>query len=98
MAFFLPAKRKAIMAFSHPLPCLSAYIFQISVDVVGLVDEWAARFFEELDYVNEGENGILFAEMMRKDLPQVSFNSILLLHFKKFVLISATRFGETHLC
>ncbi|KAK9288691.1 hypothetical protein L1049_017154 [Liquidambar formosana] len=44
---------------------------QISIDVVGLVDEWAARFFEELDYVNEGENGILFAEMMRKDLPQV---------------------------
>ncbi|KAL9319042.1 hypothetical protein ACSQ67_015559 [Phaseolus vulgaris] len=25
----------------------------ISIDVVGLVDEWAARFFEELDYVNE---------------------------------------------
>ncbi|XP_010532799.1 PREDICTED: uncharacterized protein LOC104808723 [Tarenaya hassleriana] len=44
---------------------------QVSVDVVGLVDEWAARFFEELDYVNEGENGTLFAEMMRKDLPQV---------------------------
>lgn len=44
---------------------------QISIDVVGLVDEWAARFFEELDYVNEGENGTLFAEMMRKDLPQV---------------------------
>ncbi|KAB1203751.1 hypothetical protein CJ030_MR8G011187 [Morella rubra] len=44
---------------------------QISVDVVGLVDEWAARFFEELDYVTEGENGTHFAEMMRKDLPQV---------------------------
>ncbi|KAJ6822412.1 uncharacterized protein M6B38_389380 [Iris pallida] len=44
---------------------------QISVDVVGLVDEWAARFFEELDYVNEGENGTRFAEMMREDLPQV---------------------------
>nr|CAD1820939.1 unnamed protein product [Ananas comosus var. bracteatus] len=43
----------------------------ISIDVVGLVDEWAARFFEELDYVNEGENGTLFAEMMREDLPQV---------------------------
>lgn len=40
--------------------------------MVGLVDEWAARFFEELDYVNEGENGNLFAEMMKKDLPQVS--------------------------
>ncbi|CDO99419.1 unnamed protein product [Coffea canephora] len=44
---------------------------QISVDVVGLVDEWAARFFEELDYVTEGENGTTFAEMMKKDLPQV---------------------------
>ncbi|XP_043706526.1 uncharacterized protein sll0005-like [Telopea speciosissima] len=44
---------------------------QISIDVVGLVDEWAARFFEELDYVNEGENGTRFAEMLRKDLPQV---------------------------
>ncbi|GMP55687.1 hypothetical protein CsSME_00020436 [Camellia sinensis var. sinensis] len=44
---------------------------QVSIDVVGLVDEWAARFFEELDYVNEGENGTYFAEMMKKDLPQV---------------------------
>lgn len=44
---------------------------QVSIDVVGLVDEWAARFFEELDYVNEGENGTFFAEMMREDLPQV---------------------------
>ncbi|CAM8893387.1 unnamed protein product [Rhodiola kirilowii] len=45
--------------------------FQVSIDVVGLVDEWAARFFEELDYINEGENGTHFAEMMKKDLPQV---------------------------
>ncbi|GMH08021.1 hypothetical protein Nepgr_009861 [Nepenthes gracilis] len=44
---------------------------QISIDVVGLVDEWSARFFEELDYINEGENGTIFAEMMAKDLPQV---------------------------
>ncbi|XP_024533437.1 uncharacterized protein LOC9641772 [Selaginella moellendorffii] len=44
---------------------------QIATDVVGLVDEWAARFFEELDYVNEGRNGTRFAEMMRQDLPQV---------------------------
>ncbi|KAI4346168.1 hypothetical protein L6164_013241 [Bauhinia variegata] len=44
---------------------------QVSIDLVGLVDEWAARFFEELDYVNEGQNGTLFAKMMRKDLPQV---------------------------
>ncbi|RCV46986.1 hypothetical protein SETIT_9G575300v2 [Setaria italica] len=44
---------------------------QVSIDVVGLVDEWAARFFEELDYVNEGENGTYFAEMMKEDLPQL---------------------------
>uniref|UniRef100_A0A804ITT8 ABC1 atypical kinase-like domain-containing protein n=1 Tax=Musa acuminata subsp. malaccensis TaxID=214687 RepID=A0A804ITT8_MUSAM len=44
---------------------------QISIDIVGLVDEWAARFFEELDYINEGENGTRFAEMMREDLPQL---------------------------
>ena len=41
------------------------------IDVVGLVDEWAARFFEELDYVNEGRNATLFAASMAKDLPQV---------------------------
>lgn len=44
---------------------------QIATDVVGLVDEWAARFFEELDYINEGENGTRFAEQMKVDLPQV---------------------------
>ncbi|KAL2326599.1 hypothetical protein Fmac_025657 [Flemingia macrophylla] len=33
----------------------AASLGQVSIDVVGLVDEWAARFFEELDYVNEGE-------------------------------------------
>lgn len=51
---------------------------QVSVDVVGLVDEWAARFFEELDYVNEGENGTYFAEMMKKDLPQVGLITFLM--------------------
>lgn len=49
--------------------------------MVGLVDEWAARFFEELDYVNEGENGTKFAEMMRKDLPQVSLMTFKIVAF-----------------
>lgn len=40
-------------------------------DIVALLDEWAARFFEELDYVKEGQNATRFAEMMREDLPQV---------------------------
>lgn len=52
--------------------------------MVGLVDEWAARFFEELDYVNEGENGTRFAEMMKKDLPQVFLTT-----FKTFCLLRA---------
>lgn len=29
------------------------------------------RFFEELDYVKEGQNGDKFIEQMRVDLPQV---------------------------
>ena len=40
------------------------------VDVVALLDEWAARFFEELDYVREGANATRFADLMREDLPQ----------------------------
>ena len=47
----------------------------IRTDVVGLLDEWAARFFEELDYVREGNNGIIFAKQMAKDLPQVPASS-----------------------
>lgn len=72
--------------FASPFSIVVSLIFQISVDVVGLVDEWAARFFEELDYINEGENGKLFAEMMRKDLPQVS--TVIINHvWSKFMLI-----------
>lgn len=40
-------------------------------DIVALLDEWAARFFEELDYVREGNNATRFAELIREDLPQV---------------------------
>ncbi|KAG2432690.1 hypothetical protein HYH02_006675 [Chlamydomonas schloesseri] len=44
---------------------------QVTTDVVALLDEWAARFFEELDYVHEGANSERFAEQMRLELPQV---------------------------
>jgi hypothetical protein len=44
---------------------------QITTDFVALLDEWAARFFEELDYVREGENATRFAAQMAADLPQV---------------------------
>jgi len=39
--------------------------------VVALLDEWAARFFEELDYVREGQNATKFAAQIAEDLPQV---------------------------
>eukprot|EP00879_Flechtneria_rotunda_P016505 GHRR01017273.1.p1 GENE.GHRR01017273.1~~GHRR01017273.1.p1 ORF type:complete len:546 (+),score=179.00 GHRR01017273.1:232-1869(+) len=44
---------------------------QVTTDVVALLDEWAARFFDELDYVKEGQNATLFAQQMAEDLPQV---------------------------
>lgn len=44
---------------------------QVATDVVGLLDEWASRFFEELDYVREGENATRFAADMAVDLPQI---------------------------
>ena len=40
-------------------------------DLVALLDEWASKFFMELDYVNEARNGQRFAEQMAADLPQV---------------------------
>ena len=43
---------------------------QINTDVVALLDEFAARFFEELDYNKEASNTLRFAENMKK-LPVV---------------------------
>jgi aarF domain-containing kinase len=45
---------------------------EIKTDVPALIDEWASRFFEELDYVKEGQNATRFAESIREDLPQVT--------------------------
>lgn len=43
----------------------------INTDIVALLDEWAERFFEELDYVKEGENATKFAASIKDDLPQI---------------------------
>lgn len=51
----------------------------IPTDFVALLDEWAARFFEELDYVHEGNNATRFAAQMKADLPQVPFPAPFLL-------------------
>ena len=37
---------------------------QVTTDWVGLIDEWALRFFDELDYTREAQNSIIFSEQM----------------------------------
>lgn len=41
--------------------------FKLRSDVVGIVDEFAARLWEELDYINEADNCELFNELYAKD-------------------------------
>lgn len=36
----------------------------MSTDWVALIDEWALRFFHELDYRREARNSVIFAEQM----------------------------------
>ncbi|GAQ84993.1 Predicted unusual protein kinase [Klebsormidium nitens] len=67
---------------------------QIATDVVGLVDEWAARFFEELDYQREGRNGTLFAQQMAADLPQVVVPTTYPEYTSRKVLVTSWLEGE----
>ncbi|GBG74677.1 hypothetical protein CBR_g19084 [Chara braunii] len=67
---------------------------QIYQDLVGLVDEWALRFFEELDYVKEGLSGIRFAESMKLDLPQVVVPSTYMDYTSRRVLTTGWLEGE----
>lgn len=41
--------------------------FRVRSDLVGIVDEFATRLWEELDYVNEADNCERFAELYAKD-------------------------------
>jgi aarF domain-containing kinase len=40
-------------------------------DFVAVLEEWASRFFEELDYQKEGQNADIFARQLAEDLPQI---------------------------
>ncbi|KAK9866370.1 hypothetical protein WJX84_006967 [Apatococcus fuscideae] len=66
----------------------------IKTDLVALLDEWATRFFEELDYLKEGQNGMEFAESMKKDLPQVVVPSTFFEYTSRRVLTTAWLSGE----
>ena len=65
-----------------------------NTDVVALLDEWALRFFEELDYVNEGKNQIKFAKSIKKDLPQVVVPGTYMEYTRRKVITSEWLEGE----
>jgi len=65
-----------------------------NTDLVALLDEWAMRFFEELDYVNEGENQIKFAKSIKKDLPQVVVPGTYMEYTRRKVITSEWIEGE----
>lgn len=66
----------------------------ITTDVTGLLDEWAARFFEELDYNREGENQTKFAESIKVDLPQVVVPKTYAKYTRRKVITSEWLEGE----
>ena len=67
---------------------------QINTDVVGLLDEWAERFFEELDYVKEGDNATKFAASIKDDLPQVVVPATYAEYTRRKVITSEWLDGE----
>lgn len=70
---------------------------------MGLIDEWALRFFHELDYKREAQNSILFAEQMSglqgitvsEVFPQLSTRNVLTTAWVKGML---GKFFGTPLC
>ncbi|CAK9871622.1 unnamed protein product [Sphagnum jensenii] len=75
----------------------SAKVFQfiplIQSDLVGLLDTWALRFFDELDYVQEGKNAIQFSKNM-KSLPNVKVPGVYLEYTCRKVLTCEWVNGE----
>jgi predicted unusual protein kinase regulating ubiquinone biosynthesis (AarF/ABC1/UbiB family) len=49
----------------------AAPLLQLSQPLVPLVDEFAARLFGELDYIQEGKNAEKFAQLYRCGLADV---------------------------
>ena len=59
-----------------------------------LLDEWAERFFEELDYVKEGDNATKFAASIKDDLPQVVVPATYAEYTRRKVITSEWLDGE----
>lgn len=56
---------------ARSLAQLAVKLPMVKTDFVGLLDEWAYRFFDELDYITEATNGNIFGDRLQKELPQV---------------------------
>ncbi|GLJ48114.1 hypothetical protein SUGI_1015930 [Cryptomeria japonica] len=65
----------------------------IESNLVALLDNWAFRFFDELDYVQEGKNAEQFAENM-KSLKNIVVPGVFLQHTSRKVLITQWIEGE----
>lgn len=65
----------------------------VNSDLVALIDTWAIRFFDELDYVQEARNAIRFSEDM-KLLPNVTVPGVYLDYTSRKVLTSVWVEGE----
>ena len=64
------------------------YRAQVKSDWVGLINEWAGRFFQELDYEREAASAAVFAGQMA-DLPGITVPDVLPALTSHTVLTSA---------
>ena len=62
-------------------------------DWVGLIDEWARRFFEETDYEREAANALAFQTQMA-DLEGIIVPNVFLQYTSREVLMTSWVQGE----
>ncbi|MCO5587978.1 hypothetical protein L7F22_041931 [Adiantum nelumboides] len=72
---------------------LAQSIPNVRSNLVALLDNWAVRFFDELDYVREGENAIQFAKNM-ESLPNIVVPGVYMQYTSRKVLTTQWVEGE----
>ena len=86
---------------AHVLHCV-----QVSTDWAGLIDEWALRFFQELDYKREAQNSKVFAQQMAhldgisvcQVFPELSSRNVLTTAWVQGVLLCPHCLGSKQCC
>ncbi|KAI5068073.1 hypothetical protein GOP47_0016418 [Adiantum capillus-veneris] len=72
---------------------LAQSIPNVRSNLVALLDNWAFRFFDELDYIREGENAIQFAKNM-ESLPNIVVPAVYMQYTSRKVLTTQWVEGE----